>query len=561
MKMKDANMEISWTDNKLDLEAMGKKINLQLKRESGAISYCIMLLPIKPRMGHFAGENSLSSQIIKILIDPEFMNSAQNTNLIYKTLLDIGRHEIGHWEYPRGSKRGCPFDVYHGVEIYDSIFDVLADHKKAALTDFVTNAFVDIIDNLNLEVEMKKRGMHLDGVVQFYYDQGLSAKTFTPFYSFFIKIQEKLWMTRKDKELLRRFHPDIPGIDDAASEFINEVDAVHSMENNNEILMDKYSWPEFSRIFAKLAVPFLGTPIVEILIGGESVRYPSRFTKWIKDPSILGKVIVKRVNAKAGNLKILDKIYAADLYYRETAKEIPIIVEAKKEIDFLKIVGFGRKLSDLPSRKFIISDEGEIEFARPKLFHKIPIHVKKNIFEIPNIYFILDCSGSMNEGGGKRILNLSWEDKSKYHYALLGIYGVLNYLERNNILPEKIALTTFSDTSRSIIVSPKDLKKLKELLFAPQFEGTTLDLNELIAVLKTLGKSAVIMLSDGEISNWSDISHEVMQLLQMHYSCFISIMSISEAYHDLKTVINVYYVSSKENLARVMLDFTKRTYT
>lgn len=541
------------------IDALEEHVNRVIKAESGAIAYDIDVVPIKVEPGHFSGENALKSRIIKILIDPEFVKKMP-FDMVVSILLDIGRHEIGHWEYPRGSENGCPFDFYYGIEIYESTYQVLAEEKMGSLAGFVANAFTDIVNNINIENVLRSRGAHLSGIVYFYYDQGAWAKKYSMFYSFFVKLQERLWMTDEDRRMLKVFHHWEWKISRAVKSFMKKVGLGNDLTENALILLDKDKWSEYSKIFARHAVPFLKKPVVEILVGGESETSDSRFKYWIKDPSVLGKVIVRRVKSGKGNLSIVDKMTSIDLFYREIAKEIPIRVEGKTKMAEFKVVGFKRRDTEFFSRKLRINEKGDISFTEPRFYWSMMINAKDGISGTPNLYFILDTSGSMHESSGKSVLNLPWGMNSKYHYALLGIYGILNYLERNSIMPKKIALTTFSDDTRSIIVAPHKLKELKKMLFSPQFGNTLLNVNAVEDVLSKLGRSVVIMLSDGNIWNWNAIAYRLVNLFSRNYACYISIKEVTRADYDLKKVAAVFHISEIKNISGVMLDFTKKVY-
>jgi len=178
---------------------------------------------------------------------------------------------------------------------------------------------------------------------------------------------------------------------------------------------------------------------------------------------------------------------------------------------------------------------------------------------VPNIYIILDCSGSMMEPRGEPMPFVNWNRRSKYHFALLSIYGIMNYLERMGYRP-KIGLTAFSSSSRSKIVEWGNFGEIEEILFSPVFRETYLDINEIERVLNKLGKSVVIMLSDGEIHNWDEISERMKSIMKNNYSAFISIREKSSPFYELKSVAKVFYVEKPEDLPKLMIDFTRKTY-
>jgi len=295
-----------------------------------------------------------------------------------------------------------------------------------------------------------------------------------------------------------------------------------------------------------------------MLTGGERVEKESRFGKKLKDPGFMEKVVKRRFEKRMEMPSYMNRVSALDLLYRRLAREIPIRVESYGEQLEFPVVGYGKKESTRVTRKVGIGEYGKLVFIEPKHHWSIPIAVKKGIGGIPNLYFILDCSSSMIEGGGKMIDE--WGDESKYHYALLGVYGVLNYLERVNFIPSKIGLTSFSTGSRSGVYSSGKLKKMKEILFSPEFGTTWVNISQIRNVSKQLGKGVIIMVSDGEIWNWEDVSRELKQILKNNYSVFISIKEKSRPYKELQGITKVIHVKRESDLTGVMIDFTRRSY-
>jgi hypothetical protein len=559
----------------MKINSIESELKRIIKREVG-IGYSVEINFVSPGIGQISGGNELRENVIKLYISPEFKLDERSTKFLEEEekepnlisiAKDVGRHEGGHWEYPKYSRRGCPYDWFLAERIIDGTNKGLPEQHRN-FRDYVANAFMDIVDNLNVAAYLRERGENFAGQVWFYYDQGNAVKEYSPFYDFFVRIQEDLWMNENEKEFLKPYHTSDPSlslkIEESKKRFFDELglkNGIKNLEYNLSILMNKNMWELQAETFAKIASELLPYGVKEFLTGGESVRKESRFGKKIKDPEFLKKVIEKRWKSDKGEPSYLTKMEALSYLYRELAKDIPIRAYDFTESYEFPVVGYGRKISNEISRKIGIDEHGELTFLEPKHWWSIQIPVKRGVGGVPNIYFLLDSSGSMAwPSSGKKIGK--WYSNSKYHYALLGFYGIINFLTRNNILPNRIAITLFSTNSKSIIVSPTEIEKAEEVLFEPQFMDTLIDLDQVKNILKKLGsrKNVMIMISDGQIYNWNEVRDEIKDIMKRNYSAFISIKEKSEPYFDLMKVAKVFYVENEKDLPRVILDFVEENY-
>jgi hypothetical protein len=545
-----------------------------IRRECG-IGYSIEINFASPERGQISGWNNLKENIIELYISPKFKLDERSIKFlkeegkepnIVSIVEDIVRHEIGHWEYPKFSKRGCPYDWFSAEEIINGTNKGLPKQHRN-LRDYVANAFMDVVDNLNVAAYLRERGETFAGQVWFYYDQGSVKGEYSPFYDFFVRIQEDLWMNERERKFLNPYHISDPLISSKVKEckkrFFDELNLENGTENlryNLSILLNKNEWEQQAETFARIASELLRYIVPgELLTGGENVRKESRFERKLKDPEFLKKVIGRRWKSGEEEPSYLTRREVLSYLYRELAKDIPIRACAPTENYEFPVVGYGKKISDEISRKIGIDENGELRFLEPKHWWSMQIPVKRGIGGIPNIYFLLDCSGSMVEPRrGRKIGN--WYSESKYHYALLGFYGIINYLTRNNILPNQIALTLFSTTSKSTIISPTELQKAEYLLFEPQFGNTLIDLNQVKNISEKLGKHVMIMISDGAIHNWDEVGEKIREIMQRNYSGFISIKEKNKPYYDLMGVAKVIYVENEKDLSKVMLDFVEESY-
>jgi len=550
-----------------------KELERIIKKEYG-IGYSIEINFAYPRIGQIGGENNLKENVIELYISPEFKLDEKSIKFleeegkepnVVSVAVDLGRHEIGHWEYPRHSRRGCPYDWFLAERIINGTNKGLPE-KHRNFRDYVANAFMDIVDNLNVASHLIERGENYAGQVWFYYDQGNAVKEYSPFYDFFVRIQEDLWMNDREREFLKPYHTSDSSlsskIEDLEKRLFDELglkNGIKNLEYNLPILMNKNMWELQAETFAKIASELLPYGIKESLTGGESAEKESKFGKKIKEPEFLKKVIRKRWEEGEREPSYLTKMEALSYLYRELAKDIPI-----KAYDFtdnyeFPVVGYGKKPSDEISKKIGIDEEGNPIFLEPRYWWNMQIPVKRGKGGVPNIYFLLDCSGSMVEPKiGRKIGN--WYSNSKYHYTLLGFYGIINFLTRNNILPNRIALTLFSTESKSIIISPEEIQKAEYLLFEPQFGYTFIDLNQVKNISEKLGKHVMIMISDGDIHNWDDVKEEMRRIMKKNYSAFISIKEKNKPYYDLRDVAKLFYVENEKHISNVMLDFVEESY-
>jgi hypothetical protein len=545
-----------------------------IKKECG-IGYSVEINSVPPEIGQIVAGTDLKENVIYLYISPEFKLDESSIEFLKKEgkepnvvsiVKDIVRHEVGHWEYPKFSRRGCPYDWFLTEKIINGTNKGLPEQQRN-WRDYVANAFMDIVDNLNVAAYLREKGKTFAGQVWFYYDQGSFVKKYSPFYDFFVRIQEDLWMNENERKFLELYHISDPLISSKVEEckkrFFDELGLKNGIENskhNLSILLNKDEWELQTEIYAKIASELLpyGLP-KELLTGGEGVGKESKFGKKLKDPEFLKKVVEKRWKSGEREPSYLTKREVLSYLYRELAKDIPIKTCAFTENYEFPVVGYGKKLSNEISKKIGIDERGNTIFLEPKHWWSMQIPVKRGTGGVPNIYFLLDCSGSMREPErGRRIGN--WYSDSKYHYLLLGFYGIINFLTKNNILPNRIALTLFSTDSKSTIISPAEIQKAEYLLFEPQFKDTFIDLNQVKNISEKLGKHVMIMISDGNIHNWDEVGEKMREIMQKNYSGFISIKEKSKPYYDLRRVAKVFYVENEKDLSKVMLDFVEESY-
>src|SRR3989338_1877441 len=156
---------------------------------------------------------------------------------------------------------------------------------------------------------------------------------------------------------------------------------------------------------------------------------------------------------------------------------------------------------------------------------------------------------------------LQWGDKSSYHYALLGLYGIEAYLEQAGLATEvQSGLVNFSSTTmyKGMLESAR-IDEIFKLALTPQFGGTTLTVEEIGQQFD--GETFCMSLSDGGIANWHAVREEFRKAISDKLYVHIQIGGETEFTSDLESWgVPVHYVTSGEDLSSLMVDVTSATY-
>ncbi|MBR9691959.1 hypothetical protein GOV06_04175, partial [Candidatus Woesearchaeota archaeon] len=160
-----------------------------------------------------------------------------------KLSLDILEHEAGHRENPTETKYGCPHTVKLHDRIKDAITRGLKENGKQGLEGMVTNAFEDVIDNVNC-----RRKTDYAGQTLFWNNQGLLTKDkYSPFYEAFVKINLILGGSILDANLLRRFYTSDDKIKTAVKTYMDYFK--RKLRLNNAVKL--HEKPQFETLFNK----------------------------------------------------------------------------------------------------------------------------------------------------------------------------------------------------------------------------------------------------------------------------------------------------------------------
>tara|TARA_Y100000310_G_scaffold334129_1_gene413140 strand:- start:5209 stop:6921 length:1713 start_codon:yes stop_codon:yes gene_type:complete len=490
-----------------------------------------------------------------------------------KLLEDLLTHELAHWELPFNSGYGCPFDPYNHDKILEAVKEALPDDKKAQAS-YVANAFEDLMINPRCK---EYRG-DFSGQVLFWDDQGFQTEAqgqehYTPFYEAFVKLNMHLFGDNVDRALLKRHYSNNKEVEEAVRKTAEELHLEEDIQDTS-ILFQREQWPSMAAAFARNLADLL------------EVLPTEKLSAFSDNGQETGNGVEKKAGTREGKEEIAHGRYAGnnhlspniesheqlDSLYRRLARSIPVRVEAMSrerslEIAPLNYRPFDEETDDIRKArptKLFLTDEGiTIGYGNQRLAVTEKSKVQKRDF--PDFKMVvLDSSGSMAEGIDGNQGNttyIPWGDNSKYHYALLGFYGVEQFLQAQGIAQYiGHGLSLFSNSTRYQESDFRDLQRLRKLALSPEFKGTRLDASTLLNALKGR-ESFVLSLSDGEIANWDSAKPEFERLAGENYFAHVQIGSSNTFTSDLEAKgFPVFYVNSGDELSKLMVNVATDTY-
>lgn len=495
-------------------------------------------------------------------------------------LEDILYHELGHWELPFTSGFGCPYDDYHHDLIKEAVKQGLPEEKQAQ-AHYVANAFEDLFNN----TRCREFTGNFAGQVLFFDEQGtkLQGKGYTPFYEAFVKLNMLLWGDNIDKALVKRHFKNDRKVDSAVAEAVRELD-LSEKEDITQRLFDKRKWPEMAEKFARILAPLLDEAPKERLSAYQSPNGNDGQEKGDKEsagngieaklPTKEGKENVayqryKNGNGLSPNIETFEQL---DLLYRQLARAIPVRVEAMTREQSMAIAPlnyrpFDDEKDDIrrvkPTKLYLVDGEVTLGYQRMPLTITGKSKIQKRDF--PDFKMVvLDSSGSMKDGidgnaGDKTFI--PWGDRSKYHYALLGFYGIEQFLQAQGIAQYiGHGLSLFSSSTRYEESKFTDLHRLRKLALSPEFGNTRLDASTLANALKGR-ESFVLSISDGEVENWASAKPQLLELAKNNSYGHIQIGSRNGFSGDLESAgLPVFYVGSGDELSKLMVNIAEDSY-
>jgi len=185
-----------------------------------------------------------------------YMEKHNITDPIARMLTNVADHEIGHWEYPRGSFFGCPYDkpTYY-TSFIEPIYEELKNTGKLSegmcksMSQRLSNAVSDVIDNHNVAGKLAERSKPYSGQVLFWYLQGQENGRYTDEYTLFVKLNLALFGNKDDYNLIEKFMSESKEMGEAVSRLIKVF--------TTSAIYDKDEWETLARAYAREAIKFL----------------------------------------------------------------------------------------------------------------------------------------------------------------------------------------------------------------------------------------------------------------------------------------------------------------
>ena len=489
-----------------------------------------------------------------------------------------GLHEVAHWELPYNSGRGCPFDEYHHDKILEAVKAAISDDKQVH-AGYVTNSFEDMIIN----PRCKEFNGDFSGQVLFWDWEGILTESqgFSPFYEAFVKLNMYLWGDSIDHALLKRHYKNSEKVDHAVSQVIKELQLTENIQDTRA-LFEKSQWPLMAQTFTNILASLLEELPTERL---------SAFTS----NTSAGNGVEEKASTKSGKEAIasgrfesgdklspnITEFEQLDALYQRLARSIPIQVEAMTREQTLPIGTLTYRPFDggvddplkIKLSKLILHDEG-ITFGVPRRPLVIKARHKIQRRSFPNFNLIqLDNSGSMryntkNEhdtsGNPVNVGSTSfipWGSKSKYHFGLLGSYGIINFLVEQGIAQYiRHGVALFSSQTRYEEGSFSELDRVRRFQLHPEWGSTNIDATILKEILQEK-ESFVLSISDGEVANWGSERLAIKELLDRVYFAHLQLGNKTNMTDDLISWgKQVFFVRTGDDLSQMMVNATMKLY-
>lgn len=495
-----------------------------------------------------------------------------------------GLHEPAHWELPLGSGLGCPYDIYNHDLILEAVKKALPKDKEG-LASYVANAFEDSIIN----PRCREFNGDFSGQVLFWDWEGLKCREktndgFTPFYEAFVKLNMHLFGDNSDRALLKRHYTKNPEVEKAVKGIVADLDLPKQIADTRQ-LFDKSRWEEMAYTFAKHMAPLLDPAPTERLSafspqkgeGGDAGEQPSAgngIEQKLGTREGAGEIAFGRYSSGKSYSPNIEQFDQLDSLYRKLAQPISVKVEAMTKEHSMDIGPLTHRPYDpekddplkVKTNKLYVNENGvDVGFQRDPLTISAKAKMQRRSF--PDFkMMVLDNSGSMREAldGSSNVGNtafIPWGDRSKYHGALLGLYGIENFLQNQGIAQYiRHGFSVFSSGTRYQEGGFDRIRDIRKLVLAPEWGSTNIDASSLRASLQGR-ESFVLSLSDGEIGNWDSERGAFQELLEKQHYAHIQIGGKTQFTSDLESWKKpVFYVSNIDELAHLMVDITKNTY-
>ena len=457
---------------------------------------------------------------------------------------DLIEHETGHRENPVGKKYGCPYNV----------------------------------DNINC-----RRNTDFAGQTLFWNNQGLKDpehKDYGEFYEAFVKINLMLGSEVRSYSLLKRFFSNTPEVKKGVKGFLDDVKS--NLKVNSTIALHKKRefenlftrdmkkreelWTQLGYSFASNLADLIDSPPPQDMFGcGDGISNP--FDKEMKTPQAKQKIAMKRYKENKGAAENRDPQEQLYDLYRAISKEIRVQVKSYTAAQSMPLVHYGKRFitdddKKIKFRGIAFDSDGNLNIRTARHVIEYPVAYKTHQTNFPKLKIaMVDRSTSMEDnpdGGSSGDTSfIPWGDKSKYHYALKGYFGIENYLENQGIAPyvEACALGWSGEEAKR-----GNYKEVAKSLLTSPSGNTSFDIDGLE---KELAKNTlVISLSDGGCNLSDDTKERLSKKLKECDFAHIQIGGTSSFADYLESQnVPVFYVNGNDDLSNVMINFVSGYYT
>ena len=544
----------------------------------------------------------LTTANIKIGYNPKYAEDSKELEAIVekpfeRAFYSLIRHELNH----KGGKnfKGCPRNIdLHVERILEPGAETLSNlgfadvpvNEHQGLYAYFANMIEDIFDNFELGMKSDHTGMFL-----LYKDDAehLESKKFSLLFDAFVELQESLYAGKRAKKLIKPHHSESQKVKEAVDNFMKKsgltdfkikvltkrkkkaVDifdrrkaAGYCLDENNWVALSKIFTEEFAKLIdkSKMAQPSYIKKMFLPLKGGSD-----SFKDEMKDPEVKMKFAFRKYQ-QPGRLfehpRYLDSFEALDLVYQRLARNLEIKTNASTRSETMPVMWYGKRPFDakndrLSRARVGVNNDGSLELRVKKYHEDDNAEFTESKNDIPEIRFVmLDTSSSMQESAGSnnsgKIMNpwaddnMHWDDNSKYHHALLGWYGLIEYLKKQGAL--KHTSVKFANYSNATYTA-NNLIDSKKLALSPQFGGTTLNLSK---VKGMFGKEQLIFsLSDGQIANWGAIKDDYVKRAKQNEYFHLQIGGPTPMSQDLENAGLAVIYDDGRNIEKIIIDLTR----
>jgi hypothetical protein len=502
---------------------------------------------------------------------------------------DILEHECGHRENRARTTLGCPYDVQTHDRIKSEVARALKEKGKEGQATYVTNAFEDVLDNINCRNHTNFAGQTL-----FWNNQGLVASAggkYNPFYEAFVRTNLLLGSEVKSYNLLSRFFSGDERVMPVVKSFLEDLCSetgetssigFHKKQGFRKLFTRDFEqrrelWERLAYSFAEKTADLLEETPNEKMFGSgegsgsENSEKPEEgenpFDKEMQDPQVQEKIAMDRYNSgrePSYHVDLQDQLYS---FYKATSRDIRIQTSSFSASQSMPMVHFGKRFATDDDRRVRfkgvgITPDGKFGIKTSRCHMDFPASYRTHPTQFPNLKIaIMDRSGSMaqspdddNNVGDTSFV--PWGDNSKYHFALKGYFGVDNYLERQGVAPYmNSAVLGLSGES---VIRGKSKEVAKKLLHAPKGNYTSLDANKL---KQELEDSALVMsISDGQVAMPLDTSSLDAKLRKSDYVHIQIGNPTAYSAHIQNLGKPVIFVRGDDDLSHAMVNFVSNYY-